>query len=186
MPHTHLCPWWLTWTFDNPLRRLVHDPEGLVAPYVRPGARVADVGCGMGHFTTGLARCVGPTGHVLAVDLQPRQLAVVERRARRLGLHDRVTTRLATPGRLDLDPGLDFVLAFWMLHEVPDVDGFLATIFAFLAPGGGLLVAEPAVHVGQATFDDEVARARRVGFEVQPVEGIRFSRAVLLLRPRGP
>lgn len=49
MPHVYVCPWWLTCTFDNPLRRLLHDPVRLVAPFVRPGDRVAGVGCGMSH-----------------------------------------------------------------------------------------------------------------------------------------
>jgi ubiquinone/menaquinone biosynthesis C-methylase UbiE len=182
MPRVHVCPWWLTYTFDNPLRRLLHDPVRVVAPFVRPGDRVADVGCGMGHFTLGLARAVGPEGRVLAVDLQARQLAVVARRARRAGLQDRVRTRLAAPGSLPLDDGLAFVLAFWMLHEVPDLAGFLAQVRTALLPGGGLLVAEPRIHVDAGTFADEMAVAREAGFAVRPVPGIRISHAALLLR----
>jgi ubiquinone/menaquinone biosynthesis C-methylase UbiE len=182
MPHVHVCPWWLTYTFDNPLRRLLHDPVRVVAPFVRPGDRVADVGCGMGHFTLGLARAVGPEGRVLAVDLQARQLAVVERRARRAGVQDRVRTRLATPGSLPLDDDLSFVLAFWMLHEVPDLAGFLARVRDALVPGGGMLVAEPRIHVDDRMFADEMAAAREAGFAVRAVPGIRISHAALLVR----
>jgi ubiquinone/menaquinone biosynthesis C-methylase UbiE len=183
MSSSHVCPWWLTWTFDNPLRRLVHDPDRILSPHVDPGDRVADVGCGMGYFTIPLARRVGPQGRVLAVDLQQRQLSVVESRAQHAGLRDRVSTRLASPGRLDLDPDLAFVLAFWMLHEVPDVDGFLAAVFASLAPGGILLVAEPTLHVSGRRFHDEMERARRAGFVVEVEEGIPFSLAARLKRP---
>lgn len=69
-----ICPWWMTYTFDNPLRRLLHDRRRILGPFVRPGMRVADIGCGMGYFTLGLADLVGPQGKVLAVDLQKRQL----------------------------------------------------------------------------------------------------------------
>ena len=53
---------------------------------------------------------------------------------------------------------------------------------AALLPGGGLLVAEPRVHVDAGTFADEMAVAREAGFAVRPLPGIRFSHAALLLR----
>jgi len=185
MAHEHVCPWWLTYTFDNPLRRFLHDPVGLVKPWVRAGDRVADIGCGMGHFTLGLARAVGPEGRVLAIDLQARQLAVVARRAARAGLAGRVETRLASPGDLPLDGGLAFVLAFWMLHEVPEPSAFLRRIGDALAPGGRLLVAEPRVHVDAAYFEGEMELARGAGFDVEPVRGVRISHAALLVPRAG-
>lgn len=32
-----VCPWWLCFTFDNPLRKLLHNPEAIMGPYVRAG-----------------------------------------------------------------------------------------------------------------------------------------------------
>jgi len=78
--NNHVCPWWLCYSFDNPLRRLFHDPERLLGPYVKLGMTVADIGCGMGYFTLGLARLTGPEGKVIAVDLQERMLAALESR----------------------------------------------------------------------------------------------------------
>jgi SAM-dependent methyltransferase len=57
--HSHTCPWWLLFTFDNPLRRLLHNPQKLLAPYVGRCDQVLDVGCGMGFATLGLAKLVG-------------------------------------------------------------------------------------------------------------------------------
>jgi ubiquinone/menaquinone biosynthesis C-methylase UbiE len=54
----HVCPWWLAYSFDNPLRRIFHKPEKIFASMVRPGMTVADIGCGMGYFSLGLARIV--------------------------------------------------------------------------------------------------------------------------------
>ena len=51
----HICPWWLTYTFDNPLRRLIHNPRKMLSGLVRPGMTAADLGCGMGYFTAALA-----------------------------------------------------------------------------------------------------------------------------------
>jgi hypothetical protein len=46
----HVCPWWLCFAFDNPLRRLVHDPVRILGDFVRPGQTVLDVGLAWGIF----------------------------------------------------------------------------------------------------------------------------------------
>ena len=55
-----VCPCWMCYTFDNPLRRLVHDPRKIVGPYLREGMTALDVGCGIGYFAIGMAKIVGP------------------------------------------------------------------------------------------------------------------------------
>jgi len=182
----HICPWWLTFTFDNPLRRLLHEPRAMLAPYVRAGMRVADLGCGMGHFTVGLADLVGPNGHVQAVDLQPESLARVRKRLERAGLLPRVTLAHAEPTGLGLEGSVEFVLAFWMVHEVPDARGFFAQVREHLAPGGCMLVAEPRMHVKAESWARSLVIAQTEGLRpsAQSPE-IRWSHAALLERPVG-
>jgi ubiquinone/menaquinone biosynthesis C-methylase UbiE len=178
----HLCPWWLTYTFDNPLRRLLHDPAAVVGPYVRTGMRVADIGCGMGFFTATLASLVGEAGRVQAVDLQPQQLARTRRRCAEAGVVGRVDFIQATETALGLVPPLDFVLAFWMVHEVADAKRLLAEVEQCLVPGGRMLVAEPRLHVSASALATTAAAGRRVGLTVSPVAGVRLSHALLLSR----
>jgi ubiquinone/menaquinone biosynthesis C-methylase UbiE len=161
----HTCPWWFTWTFDNPLRRLVHDPHKMLEPYVVPGSRVADVGCGMGYFTVALAELVGPAGQVQAVDVQPQQLRVAERRCRRARVAGRVRFLEASAGSLGLTGPVDFVLAFWMVHEVGDHAGFFEQLCAVTEPGSRVLVAEPMFHVAREAVEGELALARGHGFD---------------------
>ena len=143
MANDHVCPWWMIHTFDNPVRRLFHDPEKMMGPYLREGGRTADIGCGIGFFSLGLARLVGDSGRVYAMDLQEKMLAGVERRAQRAGLSGRIETRqvkandLAAP---DLNGSMDMVLSFWMLHEVPDQARFLGQVKELLKPGGHLCI----------------------------------------------
>ena len=160
-----VCPWWLTRTFDNPLRRLFQDPHKLLEPYVVPGSRVADCGCGMGFFTVALAQLVGPSGHVQAVDLQPQQLRVAEKRCRRAGVADRVRFVEATEASLRLSGPFDFLLAFWMVHEVGDQAGFFEQLRAATEAGARVLVAEPMFHVALETAEAELAQARAHGFD---------------------
>jgi SAM-dependent methyltransferase len=180
--HSHsdnVCPWWLCPTFDNPLRRLIHNPERILAGWVQPGETALDLGCGMGYFSIPLARLVGPEGKVICVDLQEQMLAGVRRRAERAGVENRIRLHRAGNDGIGLAETADFALAFWMLHEVPDQAAFLAEVRACLKPGGRLLVAEPRLHVGGAEFERSVEVARSAGLEIFAHPAVALSRAVL-------
>jgi SAM-dependent methyltransferase len=178
-----VCPWWLGWALASPLRRLLHDPARIVAPWVREGMTVLEPGPGMGFFTLELARRVGPGGRVVAVDLQPRMLAGLRRRAARAGLGDRIEPRLAGERSLgvgDLAGKVGLVLAFAMVHELPDAEGFFREVRPTLAADGKILLAEPSGHVGAAEFDGILAAAARVGLRAGPGPAVPRSRTAIL------
>jgi SAM-dependent methyltransferase len=144
---------------------------------------VLEPGPGMGFFTLELARRVGPSGRVIAIDLQPRMLAGLRRRLERAGLGGRVVTRLAAKDSLgvaDLAGAVDFVLAFAVVHELPDAAHFFAEIRATLAPGGKVLVAEPVGHVKPPGFEVSLAAAARAGLRHEPGPAIARSLTALL------
>jgi ubiquinone/menaquinone biosynthesis C-methylase UbiE len=143
---------------------------------------VADIGCGMGYFSLPLAGMVGPAGHVISVDLQERMLAYLQRRAARAGVTDRITTVLAAPDDIRIDGSVDFVLAFWMIHEVRDTRRFFGQVARVLRPGGKVLYAEPKMHVMQKRFDEILGDAQAAGFSVSDGPKVAFSRAALLVR----
>ncbi|HSH12539.1 MAG TPA: methyltransferase domain-containing protein [Desulfurivibrionaceae bacterium] len=178
----HVCPWWLAYTFDNPLRRFLHDPRQLLAAYVRPGMTVADLGCGLGYFSIGMAGLVGGDGRVLAVDLQPKMLEKAARRAAAAGVGERISFLPCRAEHLEISEPLDFALAFWMAHETPDVGSFFAQVRASLKPEGLLLVAEPRLHVTAEAFAQEIELARATGLLVRDEPLVRLSRAVVLAR----
>lgn len=177
-----VCPWWICYTFDNPLRRLVHDPGRLLEPYVKSAMTAVDIGCGMGYFTLGAAKLVGPEGRVIAVDLQQQMLTTLERRARRAGLSDRIVPHRCQPDRLGVEEPADFALAFWMVHEVKDKPRFFAQISAFLKPGGRLLLVEPKLHVTRSRFERTVETCREAGFRLLGEPVVALSCAVLMER----
>ena len=180
-PHgTHVCPWWLMYFFDHRVRALFQPTVPVVAPWVTPGLSCLDVGCGMGYFTIPLARLVGPTGHVTAVDIQPQMLEGAARRARREGLADRISFYLPTDTKWVMPGHYDFILAFWMLHEVSDRQGLLLTLRKVLKPGGRFLLVEPKVHVGERFWEKSLALADAAGFHSREPAAVRFSRAALL------
>jgi ubiquinone/menaquinone biosynthesis C-methylase UbiE len=175
-----VCPWWLCYSFDNPLRRLFHDPEPLLAPFVKPGMTAVDIGCGMGYFTIPLARITGPGGKVIAVDLQQRMLDALKKRASKAGVADRIIPHRCQKESLGVGGPADFALAFWMAHEVPDKPRFFREIFALLKQGGQLLLVEPKIHVTLRDFERTLAVCREVGFHLLDEPAIALSRTVLM------
>ncbi len=179
----HVCPWWLCRTFDNPLRRLFQDPEKILRPFVRPGFTVIDVGAGMGYFTLPLLHLVGSGGRVVALDIQQRMLQALERRAARAGLLSNLTLHLGKPGDPGMPDAADFVLIFWMIHEVGDQQAFLSHLTACLKPGGRLLIAEPLLHVTGDRFRFTVDAAGRAGLNLIDRPPVSLSRSALFSKP---
>ena len=175
-----VCPWWLAYLFDLPGRRLLQSPKKLCRPYVREGMVVLDVGCGLGFATLDLARLVGPSGKVLAVDLQPRMLSGLTRRAGRVGLADRIETRLCAPDDLGLSEAVDFAVAFNMVHETPDQSAFLAQVSRLLKPGASFLIVEPSFHVSEEELVATIARAEKIGLKAASRPRLALSRTVIL------
>lgn len=176
-PHT--CPWWLGYSFDNPLRRFVHDPRSILGSLVEPDETALDIGCGLGYFSLALAELVGVKGRVVAVDIQPQMVFRARRRAERRGLAERIEFRVCGPDRLGVPGPIDFALAFWVLHEVADPEWLLGEVRSALRPGGRLLIIEPRGHVSGARFAAMAEQARAQGFGVSEKSGVRLSRAVI-------
>jgi SAM-dependent methyltransferase len=119
----------------------------------------------------------------VAVDIQPKMLDRLRRRAAKAGLLERIQIRLAQPesmGLFDLAGAVDFALAFAIVHEVPSASGFFEEACQALKPGGCLLLAEPAGHVNAVEFEAELKDAARAGLELVDRPPIRRSHAALL------
>lgn len=144
------------------------------------GMTVMDFGCGMGLFSIAMAELVGEGGCVIAVDVQQKMLDVLHQRAERAGVADRIRTHRCEPTALGVDGPVDFVLAFWSAHEVPDLRGLLADVHGCLVEGGKFLVAEPKGHVSAEAFGKMVAVAEEVGLRPFAWPRVRLSRAVVL------
>jgi ubiquinone/menaquinone biosynthesis C-methylase UbiE len=175
-----VCPWWLCFTFDNPLRRIFHNPYSMLGPYVHPGDSVIDIGCGMGYFTIPLAKLAGPEGHVTCIDIQEKMLAALRRRAERNGVSETLTTHLGGPESIGYHEKADFILLFWMFHEVPDQRALLIEIRDLLKTGGRLLFVEPIIHVPNKSFIQTMRIATELGLTIMESPQIRFSHSALL------
>ncbi len=142
-----------------------------------------DVGCGMGYFSIGMARIVGDSGKVIAVDLQQQMLEILMKRAAKAGVANRIKTVLCDEQNIKVDVTADFVLAFWMVHETPDPQIFLDQINSILKPNGKLCIAEPKMHVTKREFASTVSIAEKKGFQIVDAKQIRLSHTAMFTKP---
>ena len=178
-----VCPWWLGYWLACPLRRLWQNPREILAPYVREGQVVLEPGPGMGFFSLELARLVGKSGRVFAVDIQSKMLEGLKRRAAKAGYGDRIEARLGSAESMvisDLAGAIDFTLAFAVVHEFPDPVRFFTEIAAVSKTNATLLLAEPKGHVNEQAFEAELNAAFGAGFKLADRLVIGHSHAMLL------
>jgi ubiquinone/menaquinone biosynthesis C-methylase UbiE len=141
---------------------------------------VLDLGCGPGYFTGELANLVGEEGKVIAADLQEKMLVKMAIKIKAMGVEERVEKHKCSEDKIGIVKKVDFVLAFWMVHEVPDQPGMFNELRNILNTGGRILVIEPKIHVPSGAFAKTVAYSETAGFEVIERPKVVISRSVLL------
>ncbi len=175
----HTCPWWLCFTFDNPLRALFQNPFKILNGYIKKGDSILDIGPGMGFFTFPMAEMTGRNGKVVALDIQQGML-------KRLGdkvLRNRtsnVQIQLYDGSKFNLGKKFDFVLLFWMYHEVANKPEFIREISSATKSGSVIFIAEPKIHVDKKRFEYSVSLLTTAGFVIIETPGVSMSRAVVL------
>lgn len=175
-----VCPVSHAGTLDNRLRRWLQNPRQILSPFVRDGMTVLDIGCGPGFFTLEIAHLVGASGRVIASDQQEGMLAKIRAKIRGSELEPRIILHQCREDRIGISTPVDFALAFYMVHEVPDQAAFFREIGSILKPGGQLFVVEPPLHVSHKAFAATVATARAAGLTPLPGPKILLSKTAIL------
>jgi len=153
-------------------RRLKIQAEALVpltermlsAAGITSGSRVLELGCGSGEVTKLIARCVGPTGEIVAVDRDAVQIAAAAEQLRELG---RNNVRHVVADINDFVPTQQFdaVVGRYFLLYVPSPESVLQRAANWLRPGGALAFIEMDLYRG-------------VGSRIWPPPSERTARAI--------
>jgi ubiquinone/menaquinone biosynthesis C-methylase UbiE len=179
---SRICPVERAGELDNRIRRWLQNPAEILAPYIREGMKVLDYGCGPGHFTLELANLVGESGRVYAADLQEGMLDKLRRKIGGSELAGRIILHKCTAGGIGIPEEVDFVLAFYVVHEIPDQKKLFQELAALLKKSGRMLIVEPPVHVSKAAFQQTVAIAEHAGLTAHAGPRVFFGRTAVLQR----
>ena len=109
---------------------------------LKPGMVVADIGAGTGYLSRRMAGAVGSGGKVLAVDVQPEMVRMLERLARQTGLGN-IEPSLGSETDVKLAAAsVDLAIMVDVYHELSFPYEVLASIVRALKPGGQLVFVE--------------------------------------------
>lgn len=169
----------------HPLRRFLHEPvPALLAAFgVKPGDTALEVGPGPGYFTLEAARVVGPTGRMVALDVQPGMLAILDGRLRAESIAN-AHPIAGDAARLPLaDHCVDVAFLVTVLGEIPDRPAALFELRRVLRHGGVLSIMEgmndPDYQLEASVRD--VCRA--IGFEERERRSQRFGYVLTFVAP---
>lgn len=178
--NTRICPVERAGGLDNAVRRLLQNPQRLLGPYIKKGMTVLDLGCGPGFFSTEIAKMLGESGKVIAADLQEGMLEKVNKKIKGTDLEHRIKIHKCEDEKIGVTEIVDFVLAFYMIHEVPNQDKLFGELKSILKPDGKIYIIEPKFHVSKNSFEDMIKRITSIGLDIIDRPKVFLSRTVLL------
>jgi ubiquinone/menaquinone biosynthesis C-methylase UbiE len=180
MKSQRICPVENAGGLDNSLRRFFQNPRKILEPLISKEMIVLDLGCGPGFFTIEIARMLSGLGKVIAADLQDGMLEIIKNKIKGSGLEQKIVTHKCGANTIGEIENVDFVLAFYMIHEVPDQERLFKELKSILKPNGKIYIIEPKFHVTKRAFEEMIIKVRSIGFEIIDRPRVFFSRAVLL------
>jgi precorrin-6B methylase 2 len=159
-------------TLENGTRLEGLEIEEVVAAIgLQPGEVVADIGAGTGIFSVPIARAVGSEGMVLAVEVDPGFLPIIEQKAReaRVGNVRPVLGEFTDP-RL---PRRDVDVAFFhdVLHHIEQREAYLRALAAYMPAGSRVVIVDYDADVQGVPHSDQPAML------IRPAEVARWMQA---------
>ncbi len=107
-------------------------------------------------------------------------LNILKKRAEKAGYSDIIRIHRSELNKLGVKTTVDFIIAFWMVHEVSDTNIFFRQLCSCLKPNGRILIAEPKPHVSLKCFQEILVSAQESGLNLCETPCLRFSRAAVL------
>ena len=145
-------PW-----FERELARALQGVDTVDAVLRRPGARIADIGCGAGWSSIALSRAY-PQASVDGHDVDAPSVSLANTNAAAAGVASRVTFSTGDGGELAAEASYDAAFFFECLHDMPQPVAVLAAARRAVKPDGLVIVMDEAVAERFAAPGDDLER----------------------------
>jgi ubiquinone/menaquinone biosynthesis C-methylase UbiE len=178
-------------SFDDPARDAWQMPDRVIeALKLSPTASVADIGAGTGYFTVRLAKAV-PRGTVYAVDVEPKMLDYLRKRAAGAGLTNVVAVQAdGTSSRIP--KRVDVALVVDTFHHIPDRPEYFRELAKVLTPEGRVAIVDfrkdsPEGPPPEFRFEalQIVTEMTQAGYRLEAEHGFLPRQHFLVFRPTG-
>ena len=176
----HICPTWGAIGLDNIFRKLVHNPQKILKPFIKEGMTVLDIGCGPGFFSLEMAKMLNGAGKVISADVQEGMLEKIRKKIKRTNFEKIIELHKSDFEKIGISEKVDFALAFWMVHEVRNQEKFFEELTSILKPNGLIFIVEPKFHVSKTEFRKMIEKIKESGFTIVESPKVFFSRTIVL------
>ena len=138
--------------------------------------KTMDFGCASGLFTREIAKM---KGNVIAVDLQQEMLDLLKNKIKGKEIEKRIKLVKCSKNNINVKEKVDLIVAFYVVHEVKNMDNLFKQFNKTLKPKGKIFVAEPSFHVSNKMFQETLDIAQKNGFKIIEKPKILLSKAVV-------
>jgi ubiquinone/menaquinone biosynthesis C-methylase UbiE len=170
---------------DNPFRHKIQPPDATPARHgIEPGMTVLEVGPGNGTYTVATARRVGDSGKVVTIDIEPKMIERVTRRAQTEGI-DNIEAKIANVYDLPFEDGsFDAIYMIAVIGEIPEPDRALREFHRVLSPSGTLAFSEFLQDPDYLRAGTLIRKAASGGFQLKKKVGNIFYYTLILEKAR--
>jgi ubiquinone/menaquinone biosynthesis C-methylase UbiE len=117
---------------------------------------------------------------VFAFDLQDGMLQILKNKIEDSILASRIHIHKCKEDSIDFTEKVDFILAFYVIHEVPNQAKLFKEFKSILNPNGAILIVEPKRHVSKTNFEMMINTLKDLEFNILDRPKVFQSRAIYL------
>ncbi len=165
---------------EGNLRRKLQNPKKILEKYIQKDMKILDMGCGPGVFSIELAKMIGPKGKIIAADLQEEMLEKLRIKLKDNNLKSKIKLHKCKKDKIDLKEKVDFVFAFYVVHELSNKKSFFEEISKITTKKAKLFIVEPKFHLSKKDFEKTIEMAEKTGFKIIEKPSIFLSMAVIM------
>jgi ubiquinone/menaquinone biosynthesis C-methylase UbiE len=164
---------------DSKIRRFFFNPKKILKPYISKNITALDIGCGPGVYTIEIAELLNGTGKVIAVDMQKGMLEIIKKKISGKSIEKNIVLHQCTQEKIGVKENVDFVLMFYVVHEVPSKENLFNEILPLINKNGLLMIVEPKL-ISTKSFEEMANSIKQSGFEEYNRLKITLSRGIVL------
>ena len=174
-----VCPIGVAGLLDSKFRKLFHNPNKILKPYIKKNITALDIGCGPGVFSIEIAALMEGTGKVISVDMQEEMLELIKKKIIGKPIEKIMVLHKCTQTSIGVKENVDFVLMFYMVHEVPNKENLFNEVLPLINKNGLIMIVEPGL-IPAKEFNGIIKYIEERGFERFNELKIPLSRGIVL------